>query len=53
MMYNIDYMRYMNDQIKKAKQKLIVEIIEDLNDIENWHVTELINKWKEKLKCLP
>ena len=56
-MYNPEYISYMNEQIKKVKEKLISEFLYDLKQY-NKHIfyerslqkelTELIQKWEEK-----
>ena len=54
MMYDIEYMAYMNAQIKEAKEKLISEFVNDLKEydkkIPKTYSIELIKKWEKKLK---
>ena len=52
-MYNPEYMSYMNEQIKKVKEKLISEFVKDLKNFSPLNkppntINDLIKKWEEK-----
>ena len=53
-MYNTEYIVYMNTQIKKAKQELIEEIVNDLKEILHMShpltTEKYLKKWEERSK---
>ena len=54
--YHFEFVKYMNEQIRKAKQEIIKEFVKDLeqlikngmNDLSEDETFDLIKKWEKK-----